>query len=52
VYVGADVLNGKVLLWKQMIHSKILWLTIKFFKYKWLRAAIIEKIEKYLKGNK
>jgi hypothetical protein len=29
-----------------MTNNKVL------FKYKWLRAAIIEKIEKYLKGNK
>jgi hypothetical protein len=38
----------EVLLWKGNDLLKILWLTIKTFKYKWLRYTIIEKIEKYL----
>jgi hypothetical protein len=34
VYVGADVLNGKVLLWKANDSLKNFMITKKFFKYK------------------
>jgi hypothetical protein len=54
VYVGADVLNGKVLLWKGndllknfMSRNKDFYLSVND-----LDPSIIEKIEKYLIGSK
>lgn len=54
VYVGADVLNGKVLLWKGnellknfMSSNKEFYLSINDLEH-----TIIEKIEKYLIGSK
>lgn len=50
VYVGSDLLNGKVLLWKEnellkefMLKNKDFYLSVND-----LEASIIEKIEKYL----
>jgi hypothetical protein len=54
VYVGSDVLNGKVLLWKGndllknfMVNNKDFYLSIND-----LDPSIIEKLDKYLIDSK